>query len=285
MFDFTQLLNTIADTANQKNVVNECDYMDDEGLLCCGKCHTRKQTRINVFGREMMPMVPCKCRAEEIAKEEEREKRILKQNEVSRLRSACFHDTAMTDWTFENDDGANPKIIEIAKRYVDKFSEMKADHKGLLLFGNVGSGKTYASACIANALMDKGYPCMVTNFPRLINTLDSLRERKQEYLDELNEYDLLVIDDLASERNTEYMQEFVMQIIDSRARSGLPLIVTTNLTSQELKNPSDMQKQRIYSRLLGMCIPIEVKGVDRRKRSLINDFGKYSEILGLEENT
>ena len=152
----------------------------------------------------------------------------------------------------------------------------------MLLFGGVGVGKTYVSACIANALIEKGIPCLVTNFSRLINTLEGLRERKQEYLDELNDYDLLVIDDLASERNTEYMQEFVMQIIDSRSRSGKPIIVTTNLTSQELKSPADMQKQRIYSRLLGMCIPIEVKGADRRKKSLVDDFGKYRDILGLE---
>ena len=204
-------------------------------------------------------------------------------NETSQLRSTCFHDRTMVDWTFENDDGANPRIMAIAKRYVDKFKEMKADHKGLLLFGKVGVGKTYASACIANALIEKGVPCMVTNFSRLINTLESLRERKQEYLDELNDYELLVIDDLASERNTEYMQEFVMQIIDARDRSGLPLIVTTNLTAQELKNPSDMQKQRIYSRLLGMCVPIEVKGEDRRKSALKSDFSKYSDMLGLEE--
>ena len=285
MVDLDTLFSSMVETANRNNVVNEDDYIDEDGLLCCGKCHTRKQTRINLFGKDRTPMVPCQCRAEEIRAEEEEEKRRLKQNEVSKLRGACFHDMAMMEWTFENDDGTNQRIINIAKRYVDKFQEMKADHKGLLLFGNVGVGKTYASACIANALIEKGYPCMVTNFPRLINTLDSMRERKQEYLDDLNDYDLLVIDDLASERNTEYMQEFVMQIIDSRQRSGLPIIVTTNLTAQELKNPLDMKKQRIYSRLMGMCIPIEVKGSDRRKSALKTDYSKYSEMLGLEEDT
>ena len=282
--DLHGLVDTLVATSQASNVQNDGDYVDEEGLLCCGKCHTRKQTRVNVLGREIMPMVPCKCRQEELDKEDEYMKRMQRQTTLLKMKEACFLDRRLADWTFDKDDGSNPKIMAIAKRYVDKFEDMKEDHKGLLLFGNVGVGKTYASACIANALIEKGYPCMVTNFPRLINTLDGMREHKQEYLDSLNDYDLLVIDDLASERGTEYMQEFVMQIIDARSRSGLPIIVTTNLTSQELKNPSDMQKQRIYSRLLGMCIPIEVKGSDKRKTSLKDDFSKYSEILGLGED-
>lgn len=280
---YDQIIDAMVSSANTANAINEGDYIDEEGLYCCGKCHTRKQIRLNVLGREITPMTPCKCKEQEMLKEEEEEKKRLKNNELSKMRSACFHDRAMTEWTFENDDGNNERIIQIAKRYVDKFGEMKKDHKGLLLFGSVGVGKTYAAACIANALIEQGIPCMVTNFHRLINTLESLRDGKQEFLDSLNDYDLLVIDDLASERKTEYMQEFVMQIIDSRDRSGLPIIVTTNLTAQELKNPSDMQNQRIYSRLLGMCIPIEVKGSDRRKSALKDDYSKYSNMLGLED--
>ena len=282
---FDKMLDSMVQSANENNAVNEGDYLDEEGLYCCGKCHTRKQIRIEILGMVKTPMVPCQCKEEELAKEEAEEKKRLKGYETSRLRSACFHDRAMSEWTFDKDDGANPRIITIAKRYVEKFDEMKKGHKGLLLFGSVGVGKTFASACIANALIEHGVPCMVTNFPRLINTMESMRDHREAFLDSLNEYDLLVIDDLASERKTEYMQEFVMQIIDARNRSGLPIIVTTNLTGDELKNPSDMQNQRIYSRLFEMCVPIEVKGSDRRKTALKNDYSKYSEMLGLEENT
>ena len=275
------IVDSMVSKANEANTISEDDYVDAEGLICCGKCGTRKQKRVVLLGREIMPMIPCKCRSNELDKQEKDEKESYRQANISRMKQAGFKDRAMLDWTFENDDGANSKIINVAKNYVDKFSEFKADHKGLLMYGSVGVGKTYASACIANALIEKGYPCLVTNFPRLINTLEGLKSNKQDFLDELNDYDLLVIDDLASERNTEYMQEFVMQIIDSRNRSGLPIVVTTNLTAQELKSPADMQKQRIYSRLLEMCIPVEVKGTDRRKVTLKNDYGKYAEMLGL----
>ena len=122
---------------------------------------------------------------------------------------------------------------------------------------------------------------MVTNFARLVNTISGMYGGKQEYIDGLNQFDLLVIDDLASERDTEYMGEIVQNIIDARYRSGLPLIVTTNLTSEELKFPAEIRKQRIYSRLFEMCVPVEVTGTDRRRQKLINEYDEIGNLLGL----
>ena len=275
------LLNAI-DKGSEINPINDGDYVGSDGLLYCVKCNTRKQKRLDFLGQEKIIMVPCQCKAEELDKQEAEEKEKYRQADVDRMKDEGFQDSAMKNWTFENDDGKNPYVISIAKKFVENFEEMKVKRKGLLLFGGVGVGKTYASACIANALIEKGYPCMVTNFPRLIRTMEDLRQGRQDFLDNLNDYQLLVIDDLATERNTEYMQEFVFQIIDARQQSGLPLIVTTNLTSEELKNPQNIDKKRIYSRLMQMCVPIEIQGVDRRKTSLINEFGEFAELLGLE---
>lgn len=283
MIDMTNIVNSMVNTANESNAIADGDYIDSDGLLCCGKCNTRKQKRLELLGKEVTVMIPCKCREEELDRQEAEDKERNRIADISRMKETGFQDKTMRDCTFENDDGSNQWLTNIAKSYVENFEEMKNGNKGLLFFGGVGVGKTYASACIANALIEKGYPCLVTNFARLINNMENMRNNKQEFLDELNDYDLLVIDDFASERNTEYMQEFVYQIIDSRYRSGLPIIITTNLTSQELKNPADMSKQRIYSRLLGMCMPIDVKGTDRRKKTLINDYGKYAKLLGLED--
>ena len=213
------------------------------------------------------------------------EEALKKREQIARieeLRRSGFPDSEMKSFTFCKDDGANPKLSTVCKRYVDNFEEMKAKHKGLLLFGDVGTGKTFLGACIANALIDKGYGCMVTSFSRISNTLSGTFEGKQDYIDKLNKFDLLVIDDLASERDTEYMNEIVMTIIDSRYRIGKPLIITTNLTSEELKNPADIKKQRVYSRLLELCIPVEVKGADRRKKKLMSDFAEFNEILGIK---
>ena len=278
----TSIIEGIAKASENTIPINDGDYIDSEGLLCCGKCHTRKQTIIVLAnGKQLKPRCVCKCEQEHMHEEEEKRKAKELEEKVKELRKMGFHDAEMARFTFENDDRSNEYISDVAKRYADNFTTMYSKHKGLLLFGTVGTGKTYIAACIANALIDRGYTCLVTNFARLTNTINGMYDGKQEYIDGLDRFYLLVIDDLASERDTEYMNEIVTNIIDARYRSGKPMIVTTNLTSEELKNPRDVRKQRIYSRLMEMCIPLEVKGTDRRKKKLIDEKNEFDELLGL----
>ena len=276
------LIEGIAKASENTIPINDGDYIDSEGLLCCGKCHTRKQTIIVLAnGKQLKPRCVCKCEQERMHEEEEKRKAKELEEKVKELRKMGFPDAEMSRFTFDNDDRSNEYISDVAKRYADNFTTMYSKHKGLLLFGTVGTGKTYIAACIANALIDRGYTCLVTNFARLTNTINGMYDGKQEYIDGLDRFSLLVIDDLASERDTEYMNEIVTNIIDARYRSGKPMIVTTNLTSEELKNPRDVRKQRIYSRLMEMCIPLEVKGTDRRKKKLIDEKNEFDELLGL----
>ena len=55
--------------------------------------------------------------------------------------------------------------------------------------------------------------------------------------------------------------------IDSRYRSGKPLIVTTNLTLDDLHNPEDTAHSRIYDRLLSMCVPVRFTGDNFRQET------------------
>lgn len=182
---------------------------------------------------------------------------------------------------FCNDDMANEKITKAMKNYVNNFPELLKGGKGLLLYGTVGTGKTYAACEVANALIDKGYPALVTNFARLTNTIQGMYEGKQEYIDSLNRYALLVIDDLGAERKSEFMQEMVFNIIDSRYRAGLPLIITTNLSIQEIKEPSDIGNNRIYDRILERCFPVEISGASRRRKAVRENYNDMKDLLGL----
>lgn len=256
------------------------DYIMD-GLLHCGKCKTPKQVRVELFGRIRTPMCLCKCAAEQRDREEAERQRQKFEEKIRELRKAGFPDEEMQNWTFAHDDHANERVSAIARNYVEHFPQMKQEGKGLVFFGNVGTGKTFVAACIANALIDKGRPCMTTNFARLINTITGMYEGKQQYIDSLNNFHLLVIDDFAVERNTEYVNEIVYNIIDSRYRAGLPMIITTNLTANELKNPADMAKKRIYSRLYDMCLMVEVQGEDRRRAHLKEDYARFHDLLGI----
>lgn len=279
----TNLIETMTRNANQDSHYEEGDYLNEDGLLMCGKCHTPKQCRFVATwdGKEKKPYTPCDCARERRDAEEQARQAQNLRIEVNRLRKLGFPDSEMADWTFDHDDGTDPKTASIAHRYVDNFPEMKKRGKGLLLYGPVGTGKTHAAACIANELINQGRPCLVTNFARITNTLQGMFEGKQRYLDDFNRLDLLVIDDLAAERDTDYMNEMIFNIVDSRYRSGKPLIVTTNLTQAELTAPCSVNKKRIYSRLLEMCVPVEVKGGDRRGKKLQDDSADMARLLGL----
>lgn len=254
---------------------SEDDYIKD-GLRYCGKCHTPKQTRVMLGGRERIMGMNCKCEAEEYErkKEEERQKELAYK--VQRLRKAGFTESRLSSYTFDSDDGSNPELGKLARKYVDNFPKLRSMGKGLLLFGDVGSGKTFMASAIANALIEKGVPCCVTSFTHLSNLEIT---KRQEFINGMGYFDLLVIDDLAAERNTEYMNEMVYAVIDARYRSGLPLIVTTNLTSDELKNAQDTNKRRIYSRLFDMTYPYEVTGKDRRRQNLRKEYDEMKELL------
>lgn len=280
--DFENIVNGIAANAEKTNAGKPGDYInDDDGLLYCGKCHTPKQCRVEIFEKVQTVYCICKCRSDQLEAERAEQKRREWQHHIKQLRRFGFPDAEMQKWTFDKDDHANEKISDVARNYVKNFAEMKKRGKGLLFFGSVGTGKTFISACIANALIDEGRACLVTNFSRLVNEIQTGFEGKQAKIDRLNDFDLIVIDDLAAERDTEYMGEIVQTIIDSRYRAGLPLIITTNLTGEELKKPIDIRKQRIYSRLFEMCIPIEVQGKDRRKKILKDEFNEIGNLLGL----
>ena len=109
---------------------------------------------------------------------------------------------------------------------------MKANASGLLIWGDVGTGKSFFAGCIANALLEKGVPVLMTNFSRILNTLTGMHfEDRNQFIDSLNRYSLLIIDDLGIERNSEFALEQVFNVIDSRYRSKKPLIVTTNPVS------------------------------------------------------
>ncbi len=184
---------------------------------------------------------------------EERQRRMER---IKRRKAQGLQDRYLYDYTFSNDNGQNP-LMDKAHAYVENWKEAYKSNIGLLLFGDVGTGKSFFAGCIANALLDRDVPVLMTNFPTILNRLTGMfSEDRADFIASFNEYDLLIIDDLGAERSTEYAMEQMFFVIDSRYRSRRPMIITTNLKLSELKNPPDLAHARIYDRILERCAPI-----------------------------
>lgn len=278
--DFVKTLSDISDNSNIKHA--EGDYEGENGLLYCGKCNSPKQCEIRLNGRVLRPYCLCECEAKAVKLQEDSEKAENLKEEIERTRKSGFPDPELMQWTFAIDDRANEKASDISLRYCTHFLSMKEKGKGILYLGNCGTGKTFLAACVANELINQGFSVLMTNFSRLVNIIFGLKEGKQNYIDSLNNYDLLIIDDLGVERQSEYVAEIVQNIVDSRYRAGLPLVITTNLTPKDFSaESSDIAKSRLYSRISEMCLPVVVPGADRRKKNSAACDSELKKLLGL----
>ena len=245
------------------------DYTGEDGLLYCGKCRTPKQRYfpegLNTLGIDRH-RIDCECEKIARLEREAAEQRRKHLDTVSDLQRRCFSVPKMTGWNFANDNGKTPQM-EYARRYVERWDEVKASNMGYFLWGNSDSGKSYLAACIANGLMEKEISVRMTSFPIILNDLGASFEGRNEYIERLCRFPLLIIDDLGVENWTEYNLVHVYNVIDYRCRCGMPLILTANISPDELNSPPDIAHARIYSRILDMCVPIHVTGEQNRKEN------------------
>ncbi len=156
---------------------------------------------------------------------------------------------------------------------------IQAENIGYLLWGGVGTGKSYFAGCIANALMEQEVAVRMTNFALILNGLTASLEGRNDYIAKLCRAPLLILDDFGMERGTEYGLEQVYNAIDSRYRSRRPLIVTTNLALQDLQHPQDTTHARIYDRLLEMCAPIRFSGENFRGATAQDKLARLKNLM------
>lgn len=238
------------------------DYMGDDGVLHCGVCGKPREHRFKHNGRFVGCI--CQCEKDEMEREEAERQRQRELDRVKELAAYSLVDERFHESTFERFTASTPedrRVLRICRNYVEHFDEMLANNAGLIFYGSPGAGKTFAASCIANALMERRVPVLVTSIVRL--TANMFGDDLNELLFRMNTARLLVLDDFGAERNTEFKAEQIFTVIDARYAAKKPMIITTNLT--DFKTETDVRRKRVYDRIFEVCTPIKMDGESKRR--------------------
>ena len=172
------------------------DYIGEDGLLHCGICGEAKEAYVPkelFFGKDRHSR-NCRCVREYHEAQDAESERTRHLHEVERLKRNCFRYSNFTDVTFENSKIKNKQFV-YCQDYVHNWEESKEKNIGLLFWGDVGTGKTYLAACIANALIEQEVSVRMFNFSHILN---AGFDTKNELLEDICRCSLLIIDDFGS---------------------------------------------------------------------------------------
>lgn len=153
------------------------------------------------------------------------------------------------------------EVLEYCRCYADDFDKSS---DSLFMHGATGLGKTHLSLAIANVVAENGFEVIYASAQNLMSSLEKEKfgggngDRERQILN----CDLLIIDDLGSEFSTQFTVAALYNIINTRINLGKPVIISTNLTGEELEAK---YTQRITSRIIGNYVSLLFMGRDIRQ--------------------
>ena len=154
------------------------------------------------------------------------------------------------------------KTFQLCRRYAYSFSEKSPN---LLFSGDTGLGKTFLSACIARTVADGGYSVVYETAGHLFAKMERAKfagdEQARRECDKYLACDLLIVDDLGTEMPGQFTTSALYTLINDRMQSGKPMIISTNLTSEEF---AQRYNRQIASRLRGSYVRVPFMGEDIR---------------------
>jgi DNA replication protein DnaC len=270
-----ELFQIMAENSNLK-VLSErtdSDYIGKDGLLYCGKCNSPRQCITKLNGQTFVCGCLCECRSAKKKYDEAYEKaqRVIARNKKSANIPAVFQTAKLADID-------NLQHRKYAYNYSEKFEQM--GNRGLLLYGDVGTGKSFMAACIAKILLNKGYSVKWTTTLEFVDKGCFFSESEyKDFVESIAYPDLLIVDDLGAERNTEFAVARVQEMIDRRSASGKPMIVTTNLDVDMMINEQNIARKRTYDRVLETCYPVLFRGKSYRMKKANENFSGFGKLL------
>jgi DNA replication protein DnaC len=155
-------------------------------------------------------------------------------------------------------------ITRPVKAFTRRVDEQLDQGRGLWFAGDVGTGKTTLAMLVSKSALEAGRTVAIYSVPRLLNLVREAmvsEEGKLEFLDRLTSVDLLHLDDLGAQTQTEWVLEQLYSIINTRYEDQRAIVVTSNQFPDEL---SQVIGERTVSRLSEMCDVLPLQGPDRR---------------------
>ena len=275
---FTKMVDAVeAANAAPDDYINPAD-----GLKYCGKCRTPKEalypTGLQAQGFTKHPVM-CKCADERRERKEAKRREYERMSYMTMLRSEAFRDMPAAGWRFESAAVTTPQLAK-ARGYAQNWDEFKKAGIGLLLFGNVGTGKSYAAGCITNALIDRLESVLFVGMSDVVNRMQgNFGADRDSYMTSLMRPELLILDDLGAERNTSFGKERVFDVINRRRLTGKPMIITTNIPIVTMQKAASLDERRIYDRILEVCVPIRFDGENFRRGNAKHNLEKVAQLL------
>ena len=227
------------------------DYLDETPV--CDNCG----------GSGYVGSAMCGCLAALCRQEQKKELAQLSSGEERFEKFRLDYYPEKVDRTF----GASPRtIMELTLKNCRQYAKDFGAGSGNLLFvGGTGLGKTFLSACIANAVTDCGFSVAYESAPNLFAKLEKNRFNpdEQSKLDIQNfmDCDLLIVDDLGTELPGNFVTAAMYSLVNDRLLAGKSMIISTNLNIDEITKRYSPQ---IASRLQGNFKGLTFVGEDIR---------------------
>lgn len=206
-------------------------------------------------------------------KEYEQQKRNRIRNIINTIYKQNYMGRKLQEMNLENFyfDSSNKYVLDVVNDYINKNKDtMKSD--SLIIMGKSDTGKTHLAAAIANKLIEND---KIVLMERLTNLLDRIRETyenntksENELIEIYSNADMLIIDDLGTEKISNWALEKLYTIIQNRYENGLPIIITTRFNKQGLIERFSYSKDSdlvdaIISKLYQMCFGIKLKSMKK----------------------
>ncbi len=201
---------------------------------------------------------PCRCRETR-----------MQRRRVRGINSAIPKRYRDVSLDLLRNDGLSSTVLGVIEKLIGDVDAMVDEGRGLWLSGPVGNGKTSVAMLVSKTAIEAGRSVAIYSLPKLLTRIratfsdDYIGDSYPQLFERLTSIDLLHVDDLGAEKQSEWVLEQLYSIVNERYEAQRSMLITTNLDEQELEQQIGA---RTVSRLLEMCAQLPIQGDDRRPK-------------------